>query len=267
MGNPADCGSLARACGELDSDGGERMEPGSDQNIAAVRVSDPLGDAKSKTRAIDGLGMRGIAAIEALEHARQLFGRNTLARVAHGQLGLAVVAPQTKSHFAIRLIILNSVVGNVEEQLPKAMAISPDGDFITNGQIDFHPGRLGQNLGINKAIAYQLIQPHGFRVQCDLSCVRFGKSGETIDDFGEALDFFELIAENLALGGSPCIVAKGRLNFGAHDGKRRLQFVGGVQGKFADAEKGSLEAFDHRVEHASEAVEFIAIAGAWEPLL
>jgi hypothetical protein len=57
---------------------------------------------------------------------------------------------QTHRHPALRLVVFDGVVGEVQQQLAQPMPVAAHSDFLAGGQFDLNALRLGENLRVGK---------------------------------------------------------------------------------------------------------------------
>ena len=91
---------------------------------AAVRLDQVMGDGQADAAAARGPRTRFVNAVEAVEHVRQMLGRNTDARVGHGDLDLFTAAPRRHYDAATRRRGLERIAHQVEQHLAEPVLIA-----------------------------------------------------------------------------------------------------------------------------------------------
>ena len=111
------------------------------------------------------VAVRRIAAIKPVENARQRFRRDAGAGVGDGEFRRVARAPQAHRYAALRLVVFDGVVGEVEQQLAQPMPVAAHGDFLAGGQFHLDALRFGQNLRVGEIVAHEFVQPDRFQLQ------------------------------------------------------------------------------------------------------
>ena len=97
-------------------------------------------------------------------------------------------------------LVLDGVVGEIEQELLQAVTVASHGHFVTGFQFDGHAAGLRQQLRVREAVSDQFSEPDGFLPESELAGVRFRQERERVYNLGEACDFVELIGEDFTLG-------------------------------------------------------------------
>ena len=166
----------------------------------------------------------------------------------------------------VRLVVLDGVVGEVQQQLAQTVAVAADGQLLAGGQADLDVRALGEALGVGHGVAHEFVQPHRLERERDLAGIRLGEQREAVHDLAEALDFIQLAVQPLALRVREGLLAPGGLQLAVHDRERRLEFVRGVERELADALERLVQARGHGVEDLGQPVQLVAVAGAGQAL-
>ena len=101
----------------------------------------------------------------------------------------------------LRVVVLDGIVGEVQQQLAQAVAVAGHGQLLTGRQADLDVMRAGEALGIGAGFPDQLIQAHRFAGERDLAGIGLGQQREAVHDLGQALHFIQLAFQLLPLRG------------------------------------------------------------------
>ena len=105
-------------------------------DAAAVGVDDPLGDAEAEAAAFDGGAVAGVAAEEALEDPRLELGGMPGPVFAITSSAPSSTRRRRDRHRPVRPVVLDRVVGEVQQHLAKTMPVAPDAQRLAGRQAD-----------------------------------------------------------------------------------------------------------------------------------
>jgi len=101
-------------------------------DVAAVRLGDPARDSQPQPRAATPSCARLVQAVEPLEDALQILGRNARPRIAHGQPRPCAVHVERELNAPARRRVGDGVVNKVQQQLLEQVTVTPRPYLVTH---------------------------------------------------------------------------------------------------------------------------------------
>ena len=118
--------------------------------------------------------------------------------------------------------------------------------------------RLCQNPCALVHLGEQLRRVHGLQVKPQHAGIGSRQQQQSLHQNGHALDLLQGALDDLAIRCRGARGAQRHFQFTLQDGQGRLQFVRSVGAELVHLAKRQVKAFEHGVQHAGEAVQFVA---------
>ena len=199
-----------------------------------------------------------VGAVEPLEHALAVGGRDARPSVGNADADTISVSCQPEADPPVRLVVFHGIAGQVLHGLFQKVCVG--GDLHLCCQIVLHT--QGRRLCL--AVFDDVLDHAG---QVDRSAVELEPAGisereeqELLDNRFEVADFLKQTAVKLLLGRPGGSAFQGLLQFDLETSQRGLEFVRGISAKTRGLLEAFLQPVHHLVEHGDEAIELL-VAG------
>ena len=204
-----------------------------------MRLGDPARDGQTEAGPA-GLAAGGVAAIEPLEHARQLLRRNADSRVGDDHTRAAVVGRDVERHAPARGSELHGVVEHDHEELADQGGVAGDARFLEPADRDGDALLLRERAHRFHGFRGDVVEIHLFPRDSTLARIGPRQREQVTDDLAEARGLPLDGPERRGVPRGVAVLAERDLGAGAQQGDRRPQLVRGVGHEAAHLFHGAL---------------------------